>query len=241
MVWLALILFQSASALTTNGRQIKLYSEVKDSPVTMPEDPPLTTLPRRSKRRNRPALLNGWVPDPNEFCYGLPGSTAPMGNFDPLGFASADLETVRRYREAEVMHGRVAMTAVVGYLVGESASPVVWNGAVSGPANDQLAQIPSPLFGLLTLAIGVAETFRARAGWEEPIQPDSLFRLRATYYPGDIGFDLLGLKPTDPAKFADMQTRELNNGRLAMLAVAGMCAQEQVTHATLFDTFTSLF
>jgi hypothetical protein len=48
------------------------------------------------------------------------------------------------------------------------------------------------------------------------------------YYPGDIGFDPLGLKPTSAAEFKSMQERELSNGRLAMFAVAGFCAQEIV-------------
>jgi len=38
----------------------------------------------------------------------------------------------------------------------------------------------------------------------------------------------LGLKPKDAAGFANMQTKELNNGRLAMIAAAGMCVQEQI-------------
>ena len=50
--------------------------------------------------------------------------------------------------------------------------------------------------------------------------------LNEDYYPGDVGFDPLGLKPTDPAEFAEMQTKELQNGRLAMLAAAGFMAQE---------------
>ena len=48
------------------------------------------------------AELNGWTPDESKFCYGLPGSLAPAGEFDPLGFAAgADLDTIKRYREAE--------------------------------------------------------------------------------------------------------------------------------------------
>ena len=47
--------------------------------------------------------LNGWVPDSKAFCYGLPGALAPVGEFDPLGFAKdANLDTIKRYREAEV-------------------------------------------------------------------------------------------------------------------------------------------
>ncbi|KAL7530135.1 hypothetical protein ACHAXR_003325, partial [Thalassiosira sp. AJA248-18] len=48
----------------------------------------------------------------------IPGALAPMGLFDPLGFAAkADEEGLKKYREAELTHGRVAMLAVVGFLV----------------------------------------------------------------------------------------------------------------------------
>merc|ERR1711939_649511 len=47
-------------------------------------------------------------------------------------------------------------------------------------------------------------------------------------------FDTPGLKPEDPAELKEMQTKELNNGRLAMMAIAGMVAQEAVTGGKLF-------
>merc|ERR1712232_617632 len=70
------------------------------------------------------AAINGWVPDENEPCFGLPGAIAPTGFFDPLGFAQdgIGLNEIKRNREAEVMHGRVAMVASVGYLAGEAVS-----------------------------------------------------------------------------------------------------------------------
>lgn len=41
----------------------------------------------------------------------LPGALAPVGFFDPLGFADdADENTLKRYREAELTHGRVVST-----------------------------------------------------------------------------------------------------------------------------------
>ena len=58
--------------------------------------------------------------------------------------------------------------------------------------------------------------------------------LNEDYYPGDVGFDPLGLKPTDPAEFAEMQTKELQNGRLAMLAAAGFLAQELVNEQPIW-------
>lgn len=184
-------------------------------------------------------VLNGWEADPSLPCYGLPGAIAPTGYFDPLGFAQKgiSLNEVKRNREAEVMHGRVAMLASVGYLAGESVSGPF---NIVGPANDQLQQMPTPAFVLLSVGIAVAELKRARIGWVEPDfgkWSKTLWTLRDSYYPGDVGFDPLGLKPEDPRAFANMQTRELQNGRLAMIGVAGMCAQELVNHRTIFETF----
>ena len=47
--------------------------------------------------------------------------------------------------------------------------------------------------------------------------------------PGDFGWDPMDMYPTDPAGRVEMQTKELNNGRVAMIAVAGMVAQELVS------------
>jgi len=58
--------------------------------------------------------------------------------------------------------------------------------------------------------------------------------IRSDHVPGDLGFDPLNLKPTDPEELKTMQTKELNNGRLAMLAAAGMIAQELATGQKLF-------
>ena len=43
-----------------------------------------------------------------------------------------------------------------------------------------------------------------------------------------------GLKPTDPSELLKMQNKELNNGRLAMIAVAGMTAEELASGVKLF-------
>lgn len=182
--------------------------------------------------------INGWAADEALPCYGLPGALPPTGFFDPLGFAQRgiSLNEVKRNREAEIMHGRVAMIACVGYFAGEQLpSPF----GIDGPANDQLQQVPLPAFILLTLGIAGAELKRATIGWVEPDLSNwtkTLWTLRENYYPGDVGFDPLNLKPTEPRAFANMQTRELQNGRLAMLGWAGMCSQELVNHKTIADT-----
>ena len=58
--------------------------------------------------------------------------------------------------------------------------------------------------------------------------------LREGYLPGDLGFDPMGLKPKGEAELLAMQNKELNNGRLAMIAAAGMIAQELATGKKLF-------
>ena len=163
----------------------------------------------------------------------LAGVLAPVGFFDPLDFASkADENTMKRYREAELTHGRVAMLAAVGFLVGEKVegSSFLFDAQISGPAISHLAQVPVGFWVALTVAIGAAETKRAEIGWVEPenVPVDQPGLLRAEYTPGDIGFDPLGLKPEDAEELKLMQTKELQNGRLAMIAAAGFLAQELV-------------
>jgi len=56
----------------------------------------------------------------DEFAYGLPGSLPPVEEFDPFNFLDgADENKVKRFREAELAHGRVSMLAFIGFLVGE--------------------------------------------------------------------------------------------------------------------------
>ena len=173
--------------------------------------------------------LNYWVPDESAPCYGLPGAVAPLGFFDPLGFSkNMDLDGVKRLREAEVIHSRVAMMATVGYLIGESTPTITYGMDVHHTiANNQIPEVPGTVLFPFFLAINIAEALRAAIGWVEPgLGP--LFTLRKTYYPGDIKFDPLGLKPQNKKDFDNLQTKELSNGRLAMLAAAGMCVQEQI-------------
>ena len=174
----------------------------------------------------------------------IPGAIAPTGLFDPLGFAEkADEVTLKRYREAELTHGRVAMLATVGFLVGEAveSKTVLFNGEISGPAITHLAQVNPIFWVLLGAGIAKAETERAEIGWVEPkdVPFDKPGLLRDAYIPGNLNFDPLGLKPEDPEEFAAMQTKELQNGRLAMIGAAGFLAQELADGKGIVEHFLS--
>merc|ERR1712194_575817 len=101
----------------------------------------------------------------------IPGALPPTGFFDPLGLAEkATDETLLRYREAEVTHGRVAMLATVGFLVGEKVegSSFLFDASIKGPAITHLSQVPTAFWLIFLIAIGAGEQFRAVAAFEDP-------------------------------------------------------------------------
>merc|ERR1719388_369208 len=175
--------------------------------------------------------------DPADFSdvQTLPGILEPTGFFDPAGLSDgASPSELKRYREAELTHGRVAMLASLGFLVGESGATPLFGGKIDGIAINQFWKVPEGFWPVILLFIAVPETFRALRGWMEPTVPENYFQLRPGYIPGDLDFDPAGLRPEDPEELKEMQTKELQHCRLAMLAAAGMIVQELQTGSTLF-------
>ena len=129
-------------------------------------------------------------------------------------------------------HGRVAMLAALGFVVGEHFHPL-WGGNVDVPSYIAWQETPlqdwMPLVGLVIMIHELTSvfTFNSPFGGE-------IFSIRSDYASGDLGWDPLGLKPTDAAALKEMQTKEINNGRLAMIAVAGMIGQELAQGSKLF-------
>jgi len=163
----------------------------------------------------------------------LAGITAPMGFFDPLGFATTVTGgKLLFYREVELKHGRVAMLASLGLLVGEQYHPL-FGGDIDVPSYMAFQQTMYQTFWpAVVAAIAIPEIFSVLT-FQDPVKGRE-WEMKLDHVPGDLGFDPLSLKPKDPKKFKEMQTKELNNGRLAMIAAAGMIAQEVATGHKLF-------
>jgi len=164
----------------------------------------------------------------------MPGVSAPLGFFDPLDFCGEASEgKIRFYREVELKHGRVAMLAALGFVVGEQFHPL-WGGSVDVPSYIAFQETPlQDFWPAVVLAISVAEVFSVFS-FQNPAGNEP-WTIRTDHEAGDFGFDPIGLKPTDAAELKEMQTKELNNGRLAMIAAAGMIFQETfVTQSKLF-------
>merc|ERR1719271_1622177 len=173
----------------------------------------------------------------------LPGIRDNAEFWDPMGYCKQTGVTegkIKFYREVELKHGRVGMLAALGFVVGENFHPL-FGGDIDVPAYLAFQQTPLQQFWpTVVFAIALPEIFSvfsfktpalfARKG-EEGGMP---WEIRSDYECGDLGFDPLGLKPTDPEELKTMQTKDLQNGRLAMIAAAGMIVQELQTGEKLF-------
>merc|ERR1711937_898747 len=163
----------------------------------------------------------------------LAGITAPLGFFDPIGFSTTVTGgKLLFYREVELKHGRVAMLASLGILVGENFHPL-FGGNIDVPSYIAFQQTPLQTFWpAVVVAIAIPEIFSVQSFNEPDSKGDKFWTVKKNYW--QPGFDPLGLKPKDPKEWTDMQNKELNNGRLAMIAAAGMIAQELATGQKLF-------
>ncbi|CAM6111282.1 unnamed protein product [Calypogeia fissa] len=201
------------------------------------------------------AIADQAAPDPSvvpedvlKYAKNMPGVCEPFPNiFDPadlLARAASSprpIRELRRWRESEIVHGRVAMLAALGFIVGEQLEDfptlVNFDGHITGPAIYHFQQVEArgAVFWLpLVLVIGILEAYRVGLGWASP-QSQDFNSLRDDYEPGNLGFDPLGLLPSDPKERKDLQTKELNNGRLAMIAIAAFVAQELVSGEEIFE------
>ena len=135
------------------------------------------------------------------------------------------------------------MLASLGFLVGEQWHPL-FGGSIDVPSYIAFQSTPLQtswktvilVIGVLELASMSAFKFPLASGWSDGSRyfKTQLFELKTEHDLGNFGFDPVGLKPKSDDDLKTMQTKELNNGRLAMLAIAGMVGQELATNAKLF-------
>jgi len=170
----------------------------------------------------------------------LTGSLAGDVGFDPAGFAQSE-GALMSNREAEVKHGRLAMLAAAGWPLSElldnkiasffHLTPLLDNNdRVPSFLNGGLGQV-SPLYWLLCL------------GGAGAVDWYGLGKIQAkekSYFPGNLGFDPLGMYPEDEAGQQRMQLAEIKHGRLAMIAITAFAVQEYVSNVGIVDE-TPLF
>jgi hypothetical protein len=142
------------------------------------------------------------------------GVTAPVGFFDPIGLSKGKSDaTMTYYREAELKHGRVSMAACLGWFITAGGVHPAFHSSLSSDPLEAAHQLP--FVGWLQFIVGcgaiewLTEKIKERPG----------------YVAGDVLGAAYWVDDSDEG-WVGYQNRELNNGRLAMLAFAGIFTQD---------------
>jgi len=158
---------------------------------------------------------------------GMPGSTAPLKKFDPLGYANAGSEeTFNWFRAAELKHSRVAMLATTGFILqaagahfpGFLSSDVTYESLSGLNPVDQWAAVPFAGKWQIIGTIGVAEIFA------ESQKPHYMMGGPLP----ELIWPKVDMSKVSPEVMATKQSRELNNGRLAMIAIMGFLSEHAI-------------
>lgn len=209
--------------------------EVTPTPVQPPRPTPKKRIPAK------------WIPVGNVMAPAvLDGSLAGDVGFDPLGLAKSQ-KSLYWMREAEVKHGRLAMLAAIGWPLSE-----LWHKQLASALNLQSILVnndraPSLLNGGLSqgwvtvmligsiIAAGILEGKAMNSGeiFYNSDKPKG-------YVPGNLGFDPLNLYSVRGNK-QTMETAEIKNGRLAMIAITAYAFQEFATKLPVVQETPYLF
>jgi len=190
-----------------------------------------------------------WLPGLTPPAY-LNGSLPGDFGFDPLGLGK-DPAALNWYVQAEIFHCRTAMAGVAGILIPGILTKA---GVLDVPdwfVAGKVAQDASPIpFSTLLVSEFFLFGFVEGKRWMDILKPKSqgaegsfvgletvLAGTDTVGYPGGF-FDPLNLSK-DPAFFADYKLKEIQNGRLAMLAFLGFSAQYVATGKGPFDNLAA--
>jgi len=176
-----------------------------------------------------------------------------VGYYDPLNIGEEDWSLwnynnerkIAWFRQAEIKHGRVAMAAFVGYCVqangGHWFTKMTLGGAdwPTGTPPEQWDALPEASKWQIILFVGVLEAFDESIPphYTNGRKPGEFPSFSETYkagkgIPHPVPFDLYDpfgfSKNASPEKKARGLRIEINNGRLAMLAVFGFMSASKV-------------
>lgn len=152
----------------------------------------------------------------------------PVKSFDPLGLANAGSdETYAWFRAAELKNGRCAMVATTGFIVqsmglhfpGMLSSDISFESLSTMKPIDQWAAVPDAGKAQILFTIFIAEL--VTEGYQ------------GTHYMKGGDLPTMVFPPIDFSGVSDQtmllkRNRELNNGRLAMIAIMGFISEANI-------------
>jgi light-harvesting complex I chlorophyll a/b binding protein 4 len=137
-----------------------------------------------------------------------------MGYFDPLGLSKNKSDDVMSlYRESELKHGRVAMAACLGWYLNAAGVHPAFNSELSNNPLEAAQQLEPVGWLQFVLGCGAIEWLAEK------------IKERPGYKAGDLLGAAYWVDDSDDG-WLDYQNKEINNGRLAMLAFMGIFVQD---------------
>ena len=205
-----------------------------------------TTSSRVLMQENSAALPFDKRPDSFD---SLPELAGDRG-FDPAGFTNTlpkqwliggEERSIKWYREAEIVHGRVARLAVLGNLVPGWLGHFPGNPDIGVPADafanlnpyGALSQVPEAGLWQIALVIFGIELNRVKRV------------IRGDKEPGDLGLGQTGFNPFGfdytEEEYFEKQEQEIKHGRLAMFGALGMLLQAKASGLGVTEQLSGAF
>jgi len=182
-------------------------------------------------------------------------STETGNKCPPLGAAileDARPEALKWFQNAEIKHGRIAMIATIGFMVQKMgvhfplylgptgsnafhpASDEAWMLSTSAGVSFSDIATAAPLDAIKMVPLaGWLQIFFV-AGWFECVAFERQWN-RENDIPGDYGYDPLGFTKREGGfeseELKSLRLKEIKNGRVAMMAIAGWVSNEAIPGA----------
>ena len=170
----------------------------------------------------------------------MTGSTMPFKGFDPLGLATLGSEsTLAWFRAAELKHSRVAMLATTGYIV--QAAGYHFPGMLSSDVSFETLSAMKPLDAW----DAVPDNGKAQI-YFTIFFAEVVTEARGTHYTKGGELPTIVFPPIDfgsvnAEKMKVKQSRELNNGRLAMISIMSFIAAANIEGSVPLLTGNPMF
>lgn len=149
-------------------------------------------------------------------------------------FKNPGLSGLEWYREIELIHGRLAQMAVVGFIF-----PGLWHI----PALDDT----NPISAISSVPYGGVAQILTFMGFLEVARINRINELGSAYTPGDYGWgqgegrwNPFGFNYS-PEEYYEKQVQETKHGRLAMIAIVGLYLQASFSGVGVVDQLAPAF
>lgn len=202
---------------------------------------PSTAIPGESA----PAILDGRLPGDVGFdpCFLSTKADLMAGYFNRLFSRDLGIDGLTWYREAELMHGRIAMLATLGFIAPGfgTLSGNEWTGVDAYSATNPLeawGTAPSFAFVQIFAFMSYLEVRRIGIILEDGANyqagdSQKWGQGEGRYNPFNLGYS--------PEEYAEKQLQEVKNGRLAMIGFLGTFFQAQASGVSVVDQLGAAF